>query len=235
MLGAVVACSAAGVLTLIVAGVLTLGVGGLSNSFVDWLNGWPDDQTTKWTMEDLPELLPGDIVLERHSFIASHMIQIGLNTYWNHATVIVNSSYDIVENTGAGVVFENLKNDMNLDIAIYRNPDLSDEERERIAQEAVSLVGKENDWLIVPRSVREVGWRTPVVIAKALWALWTGDGDVPLPHIEDDYLVCYEVVQEAYSNAGIPLVDDGYLLLPRNVVVPGRDGKLERLFGPDKL
>jgi len=210
-------------------------MGGLLVSLVDFINKWPNDDTVRWTMDDLPELLPGDIVIERHSMISSRLLQLGLHSYWNHITVIVNSDYYIVENTGNGVVLENLENDTNLAIAVYRYPDLSEEERDRIAWEAMTLVGKENDWQIVLRSVREAGWQTPIILTKALWALWTDDGDVPLPHIVDDYLVCSEVVQEAYSQAGFPLVADEYLLLPKNVAIMGRDGELERLFGPDKI
>jgi len=189
----------------------------------------------KWNVKDLPKLELADVVLKHHYKIASYLMRLGMHSYWNHAAiVIVAEATDcmIVENTAAGVVLNTLVADVNAHIAIYRHEGLSDEQRLKIAGEAKALVGKNNDWHIGQRVARSLGWESP----KVLWDLWMDKEFVPIPHVIDEYFLCSEIVQESYFRAGVEIINDEHLLLPKTIVLLSRQGKVfTRIWGQDKI
>jgi hypothetical protein len=172
-------------------------------------------------------LKPGDIVLVHGSSFSARLIQFATRSRWNHAALVArheeDGDYTIYESDKDGVVASDLSRYGNSDIAIYRMPDLNNSERNSIVKAARETWGNQYDYPIVIWTVKVLGWkRSGILLAKIVFGLpWRA------PHIQDKYLVCSEMVQEAYSSAGFPLTDDEYLVTPGDIA---KCEKLERVY-----
>ena len=200
---------------------------------------------------DIPnDLMPGDIVLVHGRGMVARGIRLITQSHWAHALIIEEAGgddYAILEAVPRGLAFGMLGiHYKGEDIAVFRLRQwrprgdivaqalqgLSEQEQVQrtIIAKAREMGRYHYDHLVLWRTARELGWRRCLTV---LMGMALGDDLPEVPHRRDRYVVCSELIQEAYAAAGVPLIDDRYLLLPRTIAALAST-KLERIYGAGK-
>ena len=158
----------------------------------------------------VPRLELGDIVVYHGTSWSARLIQLVTRSYWNHAAIVVGrlatGQYTVLEASFPRARLWPLN--LESDIEVYRVTE-SYTKQQKIARAAIALHQKPYDVLVALRVIRKCG------IKKSLRILLRSP--LTVPKIAGSELVCSELVQEAYSNAGIPLNSDNILLLPGDI------------------
>lgn len=165
------------------------------------------------------ELLPADIVLVRGHNWTSRLIRFLTGSQFNHASLIVSKTVRggkyVIAEADKTVVTRVLSSRYNVDdVAVFRDPTLTDEMRWNIAATALEMTGRPYDFILPFKLMKRYGWR---YVLRILWDMLRHPREARIPHIKDRWLVCSEMVQEAYSEHGVPLVPDDQLLVPGHV------------------
>lgn len=191
---------------------------------------------SRWRLEDLPLLHPGDVFLSSGgNGWTSKLERFVMRSHWTHAGLIedkLGADYGILESVARGVAVGLLYYHYGCDdMAIYR---LRDKSMDTSTQVQIIVNAKERgryhyDYGIAYHICRQLGPRNAVELALQLIA---NKRPTTIPHFKDHYVVCSEFVQEVYSDAGIKLIPDEYLLLPRDIASL-RHSKLIQIFGKD--
>ena len=166
------------------------------------------------------ELKPADIILVRGHCIVARIIQFLTGSQFNHAAMVVTKTqrwdrYLIAEAERIGVIFRVLQTKYDpADIAIYRDPSLTEEQRWDVAKAALEMDGMPYDFLMPIRLFKRFGIRYSL---KVLMDVLKNPREAKVPHIRSDWILCSEMVQEAYSSEGVHLISDDQLLVPGHV------------------
>jgi hypothetical protein len=144
---------------------------------------------------------PGDYGVVKTSGFVGRLIRIGTTSRWNHAVICIDPTV-IVEANPRGVALSPT-NKYNV-IAWNQHEEITDSQREKITEHALSLVGKPYGFFdIFVIFLRIVGLRLP---PQKLWnKLAQGMG-----------YICSELVTECYVKAEVKLSEK-----PVNLVTPG--------------
>ena len=161
----------------------------------------------------------GDIVLYHGTSWSARGIQFLTNSYWNHAAMVTHPqglNAPVVIEAGPVVRYADL--DIKGDIAIYRDPTLTTQNQYDLRSAAKEMTGKPYDFMLAPRVLRKLGlWNSFSLICDLI-----GGRNPIVPHIEDQFVVCSELVQEIYAIAGLPLLSGNRLLLPGGITKVNR-------------
>ena len=166
------------------------------------------------------ELKPGDIVLVHNRGLAARIIQLLTWSRWNHAAMIFSKTargnrYVIVESERKGVIARVLKSKYRMrDIMILRDPTLDDDIRWSVAMAGLEMEGRPYDFLLPLRLIKRFGFRYSI---KVLYDVARHHSTSRVPHIRNRWVVCSEMIQEAYHEAGVILIPDDQLLVPGRI------------------
>jgi hypothetical protein len=159
----------------------------------------------------------GDVFLVHEKGL--NWAQLITRSRWCHAGIIDEVSdgdFGILESiTSKGVSCGLLSFYKGKELAIYRYKGITPEQQQDIRHQARKRGRLHYDIFLPLRIIKRIGL---IKVIGVLWNLWFGDGKVNVPHQSDNYVVCSELVQEAYSSSGIPLCPDTQLLLPKDVI-----------------
>ena len=158
------------------------------------------------------QLLPADIILEHGSSFSARLIQFITHSYWNHAALVVID--DVLIEANKRGRFRRFALGPPNKMAIYRIIYLNTIERDKIVQQALKYEGRVYDFLLVLRLFQRLGLRKGFSTLKR--AIFNSE-PISVPHIKDQFVVCSELVQEVYRNAGYPLCEPDKLLFPGGV------------------
>ncbi len=169
---------------------------------------------------NFPQLLPGDIVLTHSPGFNFLRVLTGL--YWNHvilideADFVGDKDYVILESINKGVAIGYLSFYQGCEIAIYRYKGITEEQQQEIRHSAKTRGRWRYDFLVPFKVLKRVGFKK---FFELLVQFWSKSYPLKIPHIKDSYVVCSELVQEAYSFAEIPLISDEYILVPDQIAL----------------
>ena len=186
----------------------------------------------------MKKLRATDIVLTHDNGLTSGLWRFLMRSHWNHAGIITGSiiengklvDYKILEACGGGAKENRLFEKYGYEnIAIYRmRGKVPFYKRQKVLNGALALKGLPYDYGIALRLVHRVGWRKAFHILKDM----VFGKETFIPHEKDIWVVCSELVQEAYEDAKMPLIDNQILLLPGRIAKL-RNTKLEQIYGKD--
>jgi uncharacterized protein YycO len=127
------------------------------------------------------------------------LIRIGTTSRWNHAIVYVGDGRAVSADP-TGVKLVNIAD--YKDIAWNRHEQLTDEQREHIAKNALSFVGRPYDFFTIALlALRILGLKLNLPLFTYL--------------AKKDGFICSELVAEAYDKAGVALLNKpDYLIVP---------------------
>jgi len=127
------------------------------------------------------------------------LIRIGTTSRWNHAIVYVGDGRAVSADP-IGVKLVNIAD--YKDIAWNRHEQLTDEQREHIAKNALSFVGRPYDFFTIALlALRILGLKLNLPMFTYL--------------SKKDGFICSELVAEAYDKAGVALLNKpDYLIVP---------------------
>ena len=161
----------------------------------------------------------GDIVLIHEKGLVARLIQILQHSHWNHVLLIDEllpwfSDYGIFESIGSkGVSCGLLSFYRGKEISVYRYKMITPEQQSKIKFSAIQFGRYRYDTFLPFRVIKLLGMRRAF---KLLFKMLLNQS-VDIPHCLDSYIVCSELVQEAYRKVDIELCNDNYLLLPRDI------------------
>ena len=151
----------------------------------------------------------GDIILSTTSALDSRAIRVGSGSQVSHAMLYVGQGGQVIEAIGSGVRL------MPLDQAIgpatvavaFRQPNLTDTQRQQIADAAAPYIGRDYDYVgIVRQALFQLDSAVCSMLpesAQATCRQWAGRID--LGTTGNDEFFCSELVIAAYQAAGVPL------------------------------
>lgn len=178
----------------------------------------------------------GDVGLTHSTSLSARLIQFLTHSYWNHAFVIVvlrqENGEDLpwIVEAGISPVMREFELAASDEMAIYRYPGLTLEQKRLMALVALSYPGRKiYDFFLPIRIFKRVGL---VKGLRILYRMAIKGKDCYIPHISDDFVVCSELVQEMFSAVGYPLIPDEYLLAP-GTIAKLRHTVLQRTYGLD--
>ena len=170
------------------------------------------------------ELKPADIILVRGGGSVARIIRFLTGSQFNHAAMVVTKTqrwdrYLIAEAERIGVVFRVLQTKYDPDdIAIYRDSSLTDDHRWGVARAALEMDGTPYDFLMPVRLLKRFGVRYSL---KVLYDMLKNPREARIPHIRSNWILCSEMVQEAYSSESLHLISDDQLLVPGHIEILG--------------
>lgn len=172
-----------------------------------------------------------DIVLYHGASFSARLIRFVCNSHWNHAAIVVRAQIwpRLVMEADVKGKLREFELEPPSKMAIYRMESLTPAQRYKIVDEALGFKGSVYDFLIVWRIFRRVGLMEGLRILYRM--VYKGE-DCPVPHFVDEFVVCSELCQEAFSKAGIPLCPDVQLLLP-STIAKLRRTILTQIYGVD--
>ena len=144
----------------------------------------------------------GDFGLSRGTGLGAALIRVGLllngdRSRFSHAFVLVGDD-EVVEAVSSGARVASLASYLRApDRVLFSAIPLSSDQRDRIAREAVGLVGTPYGWLDFA--------------ALALTRLGLPSRRVRQRVTESGHMICSQLVDQAYLRAGVHLFDDGRL------------------------
>ncbi len=171
---------------------------------------------------------PADIVLVHAK--GFNLLRLITGLYWNHALLIekeIDGDYGTLESIDKGVAPTLLSNYIGQEIAVYRHKGMTPEIADDVIKAARGMGTYKYDFMIFFRILKRVGLRKGI---KLILQFLNKEYPLEIPHIKDEVVVCSEMVQEAYSVGGLPLIDDKYLLTPDGIdYVSSCNGHLPRV------
>ncbi len=177
------------------------------------------------------DIQDGDIVLVHQKGFSWLRLLTGMQ--YNHVFIIDERIFDdwqIFESIDKGTAPTLLSNYKGQCLTAFRYTGITPEQKQRVRY-ALAQMGKfKYDYFVPLRAIKRMGIRDTV---KTLLKLWSKDYPVNVPHVQDNWIVCSEYAQEAYSRAGIPLQDDKWLLLPDSPLYCPVDEVLEQAWHTD--
>jgi hypothetical protein len=157
------------------------------------------------------DIQPADIVLVHSNGISLLRMLTGM--YYNHVFIIDERIFDdwkICESIAKGTAPTLLSDYKGQELRAFRYKGITREQQDRVRYELSKMGHFKYDFYLPFRII----WKVKFGIFKLLFKLWSKDYPLNIPHDKDSWVVCSEYAQEAYSRAGLPILDDKYLMIP---------------------
>jgi len=190
------------------------------------------------TRLDMPELEPADIILTHNTGLGAGLVQLVTRSYWSHTLLVesvinnpANIDYAVIEAIPRGLAFGTLNTHYkDTDIAVYRIRDDQIGIRSHVPERFLELPKRQQFQELVLLEAKKRGrYHYDHFVLYHIWKAVGTAGMLDLlncllhglplniPHKADEYVVCSELVQEAYEAAGSPLILPTKLLMPGNI------------------
>jgi hypothetical protein len=158
---------------------------------------------------------PADIVIVHN--LGFNFLRLWTGMYWNHLFIIdqrVWKDWGILESIGKGTAPGLLSMYEGAELAVYRYRGITHQQQMKVLTKSREM-GRLHYDIFIPFRIL---WRLGLVkFIKTFIKLLSHQYPLEIPHKADDYVVCSEYGQESYSRAGIPIIEDKYLLFPDDV------------------
>ena len=146
----------------------------------------------------------GDIGITRTPGIFGHLIRVGTSSRWNHAFIYIGNG-KIVEATPRGVKISMLS---TYPVVVWnKNDDISDADRARIANHALSLVGSSYSFITIA-----------LIVFRIIGAKFLSNNKFMVWAAKKEGYICSELCSECYSKIGhLISTDPDYLVNPGDI------------------